>query len=41
MADSSKIDTLHAATDERVSHLPRLGPEVRVARRLIGAGNGS
>lgn len=30
---------LHAAADDLVSHLTRLGPDVRVARRLIVAGD--
>ena len=31
-------EALHAATDVLVDHLTRLGPDVCVARRLIGAG---
>jgi hypothetical protein len=34
-------DTLHAATDERVSPLTRPGPKMRAARRMIGTGDGS
>ncbi|HET9017013.1 MAG TPA: phenylalanine--tRNA ligase beta subunit-related protein [Thermomicrobiaceae bacterium] len=30
---------LHAAADDLVAHLRRLGPDVRAARRLIGAGS--
>ena len=34
-------EALHAASDELVSHLTRLGPDVRVARRLMTAGASS
>ncbi|HET9015434.1 MAG TPA: hypothetical protein VFN57_07550, partial [Thermomicrobiaceae bacterium] len=30
---------LHAAADDLLAHLSRLGPDVRPARRLIGAGS--
>jgi DNA/RNA-binding domain of Phe-tRNA-synthetase-like protein len=36
--DPMTDEALHAATDELVSHLTRLGPDVRVAHRLIAAG---
>ncbi|HSE71631.1 MAG TPA: phenylalanine--tRNA ligase beta subunit-related protein [Nocardioidaceae bacterium] len=32
-------EQLHVATDELVAHLARLGPDVRVARRLVAAGS--
>ena len=31
-------EALHAAADDLVTHLARLGPDVRAARRLIAAG---
>jgi DNA/RNA-binding domain of Phe-tRNA-synthetase-like protein len=34
-------DQLHAAADDLVTHLPRLGPEVRVVRRLLTPGQPS
>lgn len=30
-------EALHAATDDLVTHLSRLGPDVQVARRLMAA----
>jgi DNA/RNA-binding domain of Phe-tRNA-synthetase-like protein len=36
--DPMTDEALAAAAEELISHLTRLGPDVRVARRLIGAG---
>ncbi len=36
--DSMSDEALHAAADDLVGHLTRLGPDVSVARRLIRAG---
>ena len=36
--DPMTDEALHAAADDLVAHLTRLGPDVRVARRLITAG---
>jgi len=33
-------EALHAAADDLVAHLARFGPDVEVARRLIGPGDG-
>ena len=35
--DPMTDEALHAAADDLVAHLRRLGPDVRIARRLIAA----
>jgi len=36
--DPMSDEALHTATDDLVSHLTRLGPDIQVARRMVAAG---